>query len=383
MRRFHFYVSMFALCLCAQPSSALADATAVQGCDSGAVEAGPIYTQGPDCLLSWVDNNELQTMIWSQVEEDFQEASLHQSAMGYPVLTSSHWPELVDIDQDGWLDLLIFTQVGMVNGSFDIFFFDPDTAQFNHAETISGHTLERDKLGYILTTGRSGPGWVYNFYTIDNRALSFVFKVEPFGLGQSGGQFGERCDVSIGYQEPLRIDDILASGQVRDGEAFFAHYCDTEPNFNASARTELLEENQAATDKVPDDTVFYCVLDGGVKAVTVTRTPDGLFYAYGPVGGAAEIALDRSLDEIAIRSEINADNLGSGALSFTNGAYAYVIYYKYDRSGAGDATIPSAPGSSFSNGTLTRGLVVYKVGDSTAPIFHKACDAQRSYDAIF
>ena len=383
MKRFPTYVSMFTLCFCTVSSPSIADETTVKNCKAEDYERTINYRQGPDCLLSWIDNNQLQTVVWSQVEEDFQEASLHQSAIDLPVLTSSYWPELVDVDQDGWLDMITFETVGQVNGPFVIFFYDPVTKQFNQAEPIYGHTLERDMLGYVVTTGRSGPGWIYQFYTLANRELTFLFDVKPYGLGQSGGQFGEYCDVTLDYKQPLQIDDILTSNQIPDGEAFFAQYCDTRPSSDRETRAEPLQENHAFTDRVPDGTVFYCALEGSTKAVTIEHSPHTLFYTFGPVGGEAELELTRPLNEAEILPVINSGNARYGDVTFTNGAYDYVIYYSNEVSGEGDEAALTTSSSAFSNNAFTRGLVVYKDGDTTAPLFQSACDPERSYDAIF
>lgn len=277
-------------------------------------------------MMSWVDNNQLQTVVWSQVEEDFQEASIDQGAGGRPILTSSYWPQLVDVDQDGWLDLITFTRIGMVNGAFDIFFFDPDAGHFNSAQTILGHTLERDKLGYIVSTGRSGPGWTYNVSTLSNRELTLLFEVEPYGRGRSGSQFGQDCDVSLGDQEPLQIGDILASGQIDDGEAFFADYCDTAPDSGVNGRAEPLQEERASTDRAPSNTLFYCALAEGTKAVTIAREPHGFLYTYGPTGAEPELELGRSFDEIRIRRRASSEDADADTITFTDGAYEYVVY---------------------------------------------------------
>lgn len=375
MKSFAAYAFMFALCLFVISPPSIADETTAQDCNAESYETGVNYMQGPDCLLSWVDNNQLQTVVWRQVEEDFQEASLLEDAMGRPVLTSSYWPELVDVDQDGWLDMITFERVGQVNGSFVIFFYDPATKQFNHADPLFGHTLEQDALGYIVTTGRSGPGWIYQLYTLADHELTFLFEVKPNGLGQSGGKFGEYCDVSLGYKQPLQINDIITSGNIPDAEAFFATYCNLESDLVSSGRTEPLLEIRGETDRVPTETALYCVLEGGTKAVTITHTPHSMFYAYGPVGGEAELELGRPHNLVQIRAEITDDDTRSGEITFTNGVYEYTVFKKSRLSAEGD--------KSASTDAFTGGLVVYKDGDRTAPIFERSCIPGRSIDLIF
>lgn len=375
MNNFPAHVPMLALCLCAISSPSMADAPPMQDCKAEPYEIGANYTQGPGCLLSWVDNNQLQTVVWNQVEQDFQEASLHQDAMELPVLTSRYWPELVDVDQDGWLDMVTFEWVGQVNGAFVIFFYDPVTEEFIQADSLYGHTLERDKVGYIVTTSRSGYGWIYRIYTLTNRELNFLFEVEPTGMGQSGDQFGRYCDVSLGYEQPLQFDDIIASGQVPDAETFFATYCDLEPDFASSGRTEPLHEMLGETDRVPFDTAFYCVLDGGTKAVTITHTSHSMLYTYGPVGGEVELELSRPHNLVRTRPDVAIDDIRSGDITFANGAYEYTVYKNGELSENGN--------NSASTDAFASGLVVYKGGDSTAPIFESTCIPGRSIDLIF
>lgn len=375
MKSFPAYASMLPVCLCVVSTPSIADEVPIQSCNSEFYETGINYRHGPDCLLSWVDNNQLQTVVWSQVEEDFQEASLHQDAKAIPVLTSSYWPQLVDVDQDGWLDMITFERVGQVNGNFAIFFFDPVTNQFNHANRLGGHTLERDMLGYVVTTGRSGAGWAFQFYTLANRELTILMEVEPVGLGRSGSQFGEYCEVSLGHQEPSPIDDILASNRIPDAEAFLTHYCDIEPNFEESGRREPLQEDRASTDRVPDGTIFYCVLEGSTKAVTIEYAPHSMFYSYGPVGGEAELELGGGHNLVRFRPQIADDGPHSGDITFPNGAYEYIVYKSNKRSVEGDA--------SASHDAFNGGLVVYKDGDGAAPIFERSCIPERLYDGLF
>ncbi len=375
MHSFYIYIFALALSFSAVSSPTIAEEFAIGDCNAASVETGPTYMSGPDCLISWVDNNQLQTVIWSQVTEDFEEASLHQDGVTSSVLTSSYWPQLVDVDQDGWLDMVTFTLVGARNGPFDIFFYDPAINQFNHAGPVYGHTLERDILGYFVVTARSGPGWVHQFYTVADRELTFLFDVEPTGLGQSGGQFGENCDVTVGYQQSLQIDDILSSNQIPDGEAFFAQYCDTRSSSDRETRAEPLQEDRASTDRVPDGTIFYCVLEGSTKAVTIEYAPHAMFYSYGPLGGEAELEIGGDHNLIQLRPRVADDGPHSGDITFPNGAYEYIVYKNGELSAEGD--------TSASKDAFNGGLVVYKDGDRTAPIFERSCIPERSYDGLF
>ena len=383
MNSFRSFCILLALGLCCVGSVSTADQMMLPDCDNAEVESRPKFLRGPDCTIAWVDNNDRQTIVWTQVNDELEETSLHQIGGEYPVLTSSHLPDLIDVDQDGWLDLMTFTPVAQVNGTFDIFFYNPIANQFKHAEPVWGHTLERDELGFIVATGRSGPGWVSRFYDATNAAMTAMLEIEPYGLVEAGGQFGTRCDLSLGYQNPLRVEDLSALHQIPDADALIAYYCDDDPEAVGSGRTVFLQEDPAITDRVPRNTVFYCVLEGGTHAVTITNGPHSMFYAYGPLGGTPELDLSRPHNLVDIRFKESVGQSGSGDITFTNGPYKYVAYFSYEASDAGHSAITNAPSSPFPNIADAGGLVVYNGGDTTAPIFQKSCILERSYDGIF
>jgi hypothetical protein len=355
MRTYHPYLATLVCCFVGAGSPSMADRMVIKSCDETPFEIGPTFTHGSDCTITWIDNNRMRTVIWSQVEDDHQGATLDQSNLGNPILTSGDRPELIDVDNDGWLDLVTFIRVGMVNGQFDVFFYDPAANQFAKPVPLYGHSLLRDTDGYLAVTARSGPGWVNMFYTGNDGELTYLFEVEPYGSGQSGSQFGDRCDVSAGEQNPLSFDDVLASNQIPDASAFFTSYCAPEPLENNNGRTAFLQEVAALTDRVPENTVFYCVLDGSTHAVTITSDPQHLYYSYGPIGGAVELALDNPRHDVLLGVEQNH-------VAFETGDYNYIV--------------------TRDNAVSDFSLAVYK-DETSAPVFQKGCVSKRTYDAIF
>ncbi|MFV0556912.1 MAG: hypothetical protein ACK5LM_07425, partial [Lactovum sp.] len=208
-------------------TSLAAPALAMQDCTTSVPAGGPAYLSGPDCTISWVERGQLHTVTWRQVQTDFQDSTLEHTANG-PVLTASYLPDLIDMDQDGWLDLVTFVRVGMVNGVFGVFFKNPDSGQFMQPELIHGHTLTRDRDGYIVAGSRNGAGQILQLYAVDDQSLSFKVEIDPFAVPPSGGADEFACDISAAMQGG--IADPLPIGEVPDNPELLKYYCEPTPS---------------------------------------------------------------------------------------------------------------------------------------------------------
>lgn len=352
-------------------TSLAAPALAVQDCATSEPTAGPNYLTGPDCTISWVEHGQLQTVIWRQVQSDFQYSTLEDTADG-PVLTASYLPDLIDMDRDGWLDLVTFVRIGMVNGTFSIFFKDPESGQFRQPELIHGHTLTRDREGYIVAVSRNGAGQLLQLYTAVNQTISFQVEIDPFAVPPTGGAEQFACDISASAQGRI--------GKVPDNPDLLEYYC--EPTPSGERRDVYIKEDPAQVNRVPSGTVFYCRLVGGTHAVTINQTPTGMRYSYGPLNADAELILDRPLDEVRILPENGAGPSRFGEISFESGAYTYTAHYSFELSDEAGRPLPSDPDSPYPNDSFNRGLTVVRNGDAANPVFKKDCLPNDSFDAL-
>jgi hypothetical protein len=336
-------------------------------CTATKLEAGPTFTTGPDCTISWIDNAEMRSLTWQAVTDDYQPATLVQTGKG-TTLTSSQLPELIDVDQDGWLDIVTFTSIGMVNGTFDIFLYDPAGGGYRQGRSVSGFALSQDRDGYLVVASKDGPATLTRFFKADPQGLQFQFEINPYATDPAKPEGGFTCDIRA-----TRSDGSAgaAAGVVPENPDLLSYYCDPQPAPSRARRDTDLTENPATTDRVPGGTLFYCRLEGGTRSVTISETAKGLRYTYGPLRGTPELVLDRAMREVTILPAKGPDR--SGAISFKNAAYTYTVSYGDKMSDAGGAA---------GTAKVKRGLVVTKDGNADRPIFAKACLSDHTYDAI-
>ncbi len=365
--------AMLRAAICMIAAACAAPLQAQQDCADIAFEHTPDYLISPDCKISWVDNNRLQTITWRNVPDDFWPASIEQTPDG-TLLTASDLPALFDVDQDGWRDLVNFTPVGMVNGAFDVFFYSPQDAEFKQAKTLSGHTLEQDKDGYIVDTHRSGPAQVMRFFTVVDQDFTFEFEINPYALTP---QQTFSCDISA------RDSGSAAIGAVPDNSALLAYYGDPEPAMDRVRRSVDVQEWAAETDRVPSDTVFYCRLEDGTNIVTISAGPTGMTYAFGPIDrNSVDLVMERSLEQLRLLPDNGAGSNRFGEIVFSNGPVDYTASYSYSLYDQNGALLPSEPDTGSANPTFQRSLTVVKDGDFASPVFAKDCMPGHAFDAI-
>ena len=158
-----------------------------------------------------------------------------------------------------------------------------------------------------------------------------------------------------------------------DAPELVARYCKLyEPGTQIG---ESLADVRVNPTIVPDDTVFYCQLQGTNKAVTVTRDATGYTYSYGPTEGTPELSMVRSLEEVDVLPDNGAGGNRFGHIEFRNDAFLYSVYYLYQ--------LIDDTGTLRDIGeTFRRALVVYKDADFTNPVFHRVCDPDLAADSI-
>lgn len=329
---------------------------------------GPVdYDIQPDCVINSVQNDQLQRIIWRD-SGDPDIVELVQTEEDNMVLMASRQPHLIDIDQDGWLDVAVFTLLGMVNGDYDIFRYDPTAERFGYFGTMTGASFRRHEGGYLVATGRSSAAASgVEAFRISNHRL-----VPEFGLYvdaglQTGADGAAECRVSIAGQTYVNPDADRMAQIYPQAPNLIAEYC----NFYDSdlpSGTRLMDISSNAVI-VPDGTIFHCQFTDTGKTVTVTRDTDGYSYAFGPRDGIPELEMHRRFDQV---STLHDDGTGPnryGEISFMNGEYHYTVYYAYELLGEGSTPLD-----------IKRGLVVSRDGRDVG--FEHYCSGTAAFDSL-
>lgn len=340
-------------------------------------QLGPVDYEATraDCTINWVQNGRMLSLDWTAAP-DFDVVELQDRPDGSQVLATTRQPHLIDIDQDGWLDVAVFTLLGMVNGDYDVFRYDPDSYRFAYFGTMNGSQFTRHADDYVVAVGRSSAA----ASGVD------VFKVSPNGIipeaslyvdaGLETGLDGApECRVTVDgetYTNPThaRIGEIYP-----DAPGLIANFCGLYGGIKIPG-TRLMD---VPVDPVivPDGTVFYCQLQGTTKAVTVTFDGAGYRYAFGPQDGPPELILDRPIGQVRVLPDNGAGPSRFGEISFQNGAYEYIVSYGYEVGNFTDSGFES-----LREETFQRGLIVIQDEDYANPVFDRSCDPDLSYDSI-
>lgn len=369
-----------------------ADGVGLQTCSSVAAqpssggEFGPFFADDTAqvCAINWVQNNRLMRVIWSLSEGDFESPVMRENADGEAVLTSSRPPRLLDVDGDGWLDLTTFTLIGMVNGDYSVFRYDPQAAWFVDFGAMNGHSFMRHESGFYISAARNNAATT-NIAFFEERGGKleqvFVLEVSAYETSENGGR--AQCAIStdgVAYRDVF--DPAGQTAYLKNYPDMVQSYCDIYRYPDAPSNDVSLSGNAPDLNIVPENTLFYCRLEGGTKGVTVSQDVSGYRYAYGPIGAAPELVLDRAADQVDVLSNALRGQLRVGEMAFENGDFTYVVSHSYDEKEAEDARAFGNQDAVFGLKSFSRGLRVYRGGVGTEPIFDKVCAADASYDAI-
>ncbi|EBA12605.1 hypothetical protein [Roseobacter sp. CCS2] len=316
------------------------------------------------CKLSWVEHGALRTITWRYYENDFEAPSLRFSPpTGYTLISQSP-PDIVDVNYDGSADLVTFNEIGGTNGDFDIFLYDLDRNSYAHAGTLYGNHIAHDNTrynSYLVAQSKNGSRAYFRFYAFSNEQIWPVFDIDAQDtcrvLGR--GPFAERMDPNGAFIDRQRQDADL-----------IAYYCDIYNKTEAEDRGAALEAFPSI-NYVPDNTIFYCVVDEGddPHAMTITHDSAGFRYTYGPLSGEPDLVLDRNPEQVQIVFIPGPEYQGRlDEIVFENGAYTYIASSARDTVGG-------------TYDVLRRSLVVMQDGVTT-PIFSKSCNYAASFDAL-
>ena len=120
-------------------------------------------------------NSLLQTV---SVGEAFRQQGLEEWVGQYP--WTNCWTEdgsltTDDLNFDGYPDLRLMADVGVVNISYLCWLWDPDTEQFRYAFELVGYDVQADADTQQLVTESRGAGHDYtDYYRYDNEAHTLV-----------------------------------------------------------------------------------------------------------------------------------------------------------------------------------------------------------------
>lgn len=377
MASLHWKILTFVFACLAVPAQALPTCASVLGPESYDDRLGPVRFENPapDCAINWVQNGQMPGLRWTPSEE-FDVVELRELPDGTQVLAASRQPHLIDIDQDGWLDVAVFSLLGMVNGDYDFFRYDPELRRFVGFGSIWGSSFWRHDDGYLVAAGRSSAA----SSSVEAVRITDDGFVPRFGLYvdaglQTGSDGAPECSVSVDGKTQTNPTPQQIARIFPEAPKLLASYC----NFYGSTErsgTHLIDI-RANPVIVPDGTVFYCQLQGSSKAVTVTLDDAGYHYTFGPVNGPPELTLDRPADQVRVMPDNGAGPSRFGEVSFQNGDYEYIVSYGYQ---VGDFT--ETVFVSRREETYQRGLIVIKDDDHANPVFDRNCDPDLSYDSI-
>lgn len=328
----------------------------------------------PPCTMNWIENQTLQRLIWWQGAEGYsiaeeQDIELNVEADGSYKAISQRRPYLMDIDQDGWTDLIFFTQIGMVNGDFVFFRFDPIRDKFVAMGDMNGAHFNLDKTGFVVAVARTSccESGAY-FYKIEEHQLALQFHMDIRPSEMSGPT--EQCQIWQGF-EGVRADALR-----EDYPDLITDYCNyyEEGGWKAiEARSLDQDVFSAAVHRVPEDTVFYCQLDDETHEVGVTYR-DGIYrYQYGTVGQAPDLEIRHEASQVKVLPDNGAGPSRFGYVEFQNEGYFYRVHYGYE--------IEFGDNSADVSETI-RGLTVRR-GNEATYVFDKDCLRNASFDQIF
>lgn len=342
---------------------------------------GPVdlETPGADCTINWVQNGQMLSIDWT-LSEEYHIVQIDKRPDGTQVLAAPRQPHLIDIDEDGWLDVAVFSLLGMVNGDYNVFRYDPETDDFVLFGIMNGAGFAREPGGYLTSVGRSSAAASgVEIYAVETDGLAPRASLYVDAGLQTGPGGAPECRVVVGDRTIVNPNPAELAQLFPDAPDLIARYCAlySGPGGTGPNGTNLFDL-RAEPVIVPDDTVFYCQLQGTAKAVTVTLDDTGYRYAFGPIDGPPELTLDRPTNQVRVLPDNGAGPSRFGEISFQNGDYEYVVSYGYEQGNFTDSGFES-----LREETFQRTLIVFKSGDHTNPVYNKVCDPDRAADSIF
>lgn len=338
-----------------------------------------------ECVINWLQKGKLTKLTWKLYENGLEPPVLQSVAPGEYMLTSSRPPNLLDVDQDGWLDLTNFTLYGMVNGDYDIFRYDPNRDDFTTWHGLNGHTFVREDEGFFVSAARNGAAsTVFAFYKNKGRQFLPHFHMEVHADDSLAARGTPQCSVSIDQSTLMSVDEALSALNTSPvvqtflpkEPAMLLSYCDI---YRSSARRDRgtpLAKTDTDAVIVPDGAAFYCRLEDTDKEVAVIRDDDKLRYRFGPIYEEPELVMDRAFNAVEFVTAPSKNGEHSGSMTFVSDGYSYKLHYQPASSGEGDNR------NSSTTSVTKMNLSVFKGDTADTTVFDRACILETSFADI-
>ena len=169
---------------------------------------------------------------------------------------------------------------------------------------------------------------------------------------------------------------IFSEGPLSDAEIerdyfdLITAFCDYYRDAGQAAVNVWEAELPSSHFELPDSTAFFCVLEGGTKAITIDRRDQGYAYMYGGVGLEPDLELYRDDNIVTMENADPAIGPLTGSISYRSGDYTYTLHSPrnaFDVAGTDDR--------------LYR-LTAQLVGQEDY-VFDRACQPQAVHDFTF
>jgi hypothetical protein len=317
------------------------------------------------CTMNWVNNNQHFELNWAPLAAEHS-PNLTTDENGTLQANSASPPTHVDIDHDGYKDLVFFTLLGMVNGDFTIHRFNPDANTYAPLGTVNGSHFNIDKSGYLVSIGRSScceSG--ANFHTLANDEITLAFQMDirPAELSTDT----EQCSIN-----PVDGGPTLETIK-RDNAQMIADYCDYYQDTGvAKIKSRSWQRNTAYKNfhTIAPNAVFYCQIVGTDKHVEITRQISNFTYNYGTVGQKPDLTFTDTATEFLPSNGAGSNRFGHIILK--TGDYSYQVFYSYK--------IHLETDAAYASDTIY-GLMVHKKNTQVA-VFDKSCHPQSVLNLI-
>jgi hypothetical protein len=269
-----------------------------------------------DCRRHWVENQEVRFLHWYQGPDEYSISI--EGRTPFFNIRSPRPPYLTDLDGDRFADLVFFSLLGMVNGDYEFHRFDPQSGTFEQMGKTTGSSYYINRNGIFVTVARSSccESGASIHQIIDNNLVpvfQMAIRLQEISTPET------QCQIFS--EGPLSRADIE-----RDYADLIEAFCDYYQNTEQAAVKAWEAELPSSHFELPDGTAFFCVLEGGVKAITIEERDQGFAYMFGGVGLAPDLELYRSDNIVAMENADRSIGPLTGSISYKNGDYTYTLH---------------------------------------------------------
>lgn len=356
-------IAFTALPVSAQTSDDIATCADLRQTDNFSIQGNINFlTDDFSCSIDWVENGRHRAVIWTSYSDEMVTSAFTYAEPGGDFVKSQRPPMVYDVNQDGSRDLVVFTLLGMVNGQYDVYLFEPETGSYLRPTPIFASEIYHDASGMLVAQSRNGARAFFDFYEMTDHAITPVLAIDA----------QDKCQIQArGTRAPWtgKIEDLPEF--MRFDPEMIDYYCNIYDQTEAAnvARSSPFEP-ETPVQNVPRDAIFYCQLENGNAAIVTSNAQRSVYtYTYGMIDSLPDLELRRERSESTSRSTHDAQSgLIREELVLDNGDYAYVPYVE-------SRPTPNGPDIKI------HGLRVTQLGVAE-PIFDKTCIPEMSFDHL-